>query len=212
MRVVAFNVKRCAAGHDSVAAVLRDLDPDVVALQEVVRAQVRWFRHSLGLHALAGPVIWPIGYGNALLLRERPKWSRVALFRAVRGIERRGCAIAGISGVAVCSTHLSVHAAERAEQAEELALLLDVWPSVVVAADLNEQPGGPVTRLLGERFHDAFADAGTGDGFTFPATKPARRIDYVLATSDINTRSCHVAPDVASDHLAVVADLDVPSG
>jgi endonuclease/exonuclease/phosphatase family metal-dependent hydrolase len=209
VRVVAFNVKRCVAGVPEVAAVLRSLNPDVVALNEVVRGQVRALAHDLGMHPVAGPVIWFIGYGNALLLRERPAWSRNVLLRAVRGFERRGVVIAGAGGITVAATHLSTHARERADQARELADLMRAWPTAVIAGDLNEQPGGPVAAALA-RFRDAFAECGDGDGSTFHADKPERRIDYVLVTPDVRVTACRVCETVASDHLALVADLAPP--
>jgi endonuclease/exonuclease/phosphatase family metal-dependent hydrolase len=67
---------------------------------------------------------------------------------------------------------------------------------------------------MSERLFDAFATAGDGDGLTFPAKMPSARIDYVFARDVAQVTASWVssAPNVriASDHLPVVADLEIP--
>ena len=77
---------------------------------------------------------------------------------------------------------------ERLRHAEEI---LDALPSggpVILAGDLHEAPDGPAVHLLLTRFMDAFAVTGEGPGYTFPASSPAHRLDYVLATRDVPLR------------------------
>jgi endonuclease/exonuclease/phosphatase family metal-dependent hydrolase len=46
-----------------------------------------------------------------------------------------------------------------------------------------------------------------GSGFTFPATEPLRRIDYVLASPHFRTQNASVPAVLASDHRPVVVEL-----
>jgi endonuclease/exonuclease/phosphatase family metal-dependent hydrolase len=78
---------------------------------------------------------------------------------------------------------------------------------VVVGGYLNDRPGGPATRLHFERFTDVFAKVGEGNGETFPATAPLHRIDYVLCSPDLTPVRATVVTLVASDHLAVLAEI-----
>lgn len=58
---------------------------------------------------------------------------------------------------------------------------------------------------------DAFVP-GPDPGFTFPADKPDRRIDYVLHNGEAGLRSveCRVLPEpVASDHRPVLAGFEM---
>jgi endonuclease/exonuclease/phosphatase family metal-dependent hydrolase len=85
---------------------------------------------------------------------------------------------------------------------------------LVVGVDVNEGPEGTAVRWIAERLFDAFATAGDGEGLTFPAKAPGARIDYVFARDVTQVTASWVssAPNVrtASDHLPVVADLEVP--
>ena len=49
------------------------------------------------------------------------------------------------------------------------------------------------------------------EGFTYPADKPAKRIDYIFTrrTDGIKTKRAWVVGTLASDHIPVVADLEI---
>ena len=83
-----------------------------------------------------------------------------------------------------------------------------------MGVDVNEGPEGTAARWISEPLFDAFAIAGDGDGLTFPAKAPTARIDYVFARDVTQVTRSWVSgvPNVrtASDHLPVVADLEVP--
>jgi endonuclease/exonuclease/phosphatase family metal-dependent hydrolase len=63
---------------------------------------------------------------------------------------------------------------------------------------------------LTDRLVDACVEAGVGDGYTFSAANPRARIDYVLYSDDVVARTAAVLSTDASDHLPVVADLELP--
>ena len=53
-------------------------------------------------------------------------------------------------------------------------------------------------------------EASVGDDYTFSAANPRARIDYVLYSDDVLARTAAVLSTGASDHLPVVADLELP--
>ncbi len=81
---------------------------------------------------------------------------------------------------------------------------------MVLLGDLNARPDTPEIATLTDQLVDAWVAAGVGDGYTFSATNPRARIDYVLYSDDVVARTAAVLSTDASDHLPVVADLELP--
>jgi endonuclease/exonuclease/phosphatase (EEP) superfamily protein YafD len=81
---------------------------------------------------------------------------------------------------------------------------------VIIAGDTN-LPGlsWAFHQTLGG-FQDGFRQAGRGLGYTFPATHHAwMRIDRILSDDHFRFLGCRVVPGRASDHHALVADLEL---
>ncbi|WP_205745659.1 endonuclease/exonuclease/phosphatase family protein [Egibacter rhizosphaerae] len=121
---------------------------------------------------------------------------------------------ANVKGVTVdlYNTHLDYRGDPTVRELQvddTLEILGDEPAPAVLLGDLNAPPEAPELAPLFEVMDDAWAVAGEGDGFTFPAEDPDARIDYVLATPDIEVRDAQVVDTQASDHLPVVADLTV---
>lgn len=208
MRVLAFNVRGFDADVSRVAAVIRATDPDAALLAEVRRRPARRLAAMTRRHLAFGATLRLRRFGNAVLLRERPQSVRRVMLSRTRGLEPRGAVIAvAADGTACVATHLGLSATAREHDARELLRALEGISPVVVGGDMNDRPGGPATRLLAERFNDAFAAAGEGRGETYPASAPLYRIDYVFCSRDRTPVRASVVPIVASDHLAVVAEI-----
>jgi endonuclease/exonuclease/phosphatase family metal-dependent hydrolase len=114
--------------------------------------------------------------------------------------------------VQVFSTHLQHNS--QPERIAQIAAIREVigacQESVVLTGDLNARPGTPEIDALTEDLIDAWAEAGVGDGYTFPAENPTARLDYVLHSDDVRTCTAAVLSTDASDHLPVTADLVLP--
>lgn len=96
----------------------------------------------------------------------------------------------------------------RAEQARQLRQILDAETHpFIVCGDLNSTSRNWVYAHLTRGLRDAFRDAGTGWGGTFPARVPIVRIDHILASREWAVRSARVDTDLVSDHRAVIAEL-----
>lgn len=207
-----------------VAAELRAWRADVVLLQEVDRGrdrsdlvhQARWLGRRLGMTAVYGPNrrLHPGTSGNAVLSRHpvvsshnHPLPRRPGLYR--RGLLRVTLDVEG-HRVDVFATHLE-HASVRVrrEQARVVAGRVRRSPRpVVVAGDLNAEPGMPPLRMLARAgLVDTWSAAGRGDGLTVPAYAPRRRIDFVLADRSFVPVAAEVLVSLVSDHRAVRAEL-----
>jgi len=119
---------------------------------------------------------------------------------------------AGAGTLHVFNTHLDYRAdpaMRRTQIAETLEVLEDVNGPIILLGDLNAPPDAAELEPLLTRLHDAWEMAGDGDGFTFPADAPDRRIDYILVSSDIRVDSIAVLHSTASDHQPVVAVLSI---
>ena len=220
MRVVTYNVRGFRDGRGRVAAVVRDLRPDVLLLQETgSRRDLRRFAHDVGMRAARDP--WsPLRrrVKNAVLLADPWRFTSVELVR-FRGAQRwypRGAlvvrATAGADVVRAVSTHFGLGGAERAAQAQSLVdLAASPDPgAVVVGGDLNATPDMRAVRRISAALRDAWTDAGHGPGPTFPAVTPAARIDYIFVSGRVRVMHARVATDEASsasDHLPVAVDL-----
>lgn len=210
MRVATFNVHHCE-GLDGtvdvarVAAVVRRTGAEVVALQELDMGMERTgFTNQPGELAAATGLTVEFHsllrrgdgrYGIALAAPERLDSEMVPLPRLARE-EPRGAVVARHRGITIVGTHLSRSRAARGAQIEALvALAARVEPPVVLMGDLNQTRGG-----LG-----ALAAA----GFRSPARWLwSRSIDHILVGPGLRSTSPQRLRTRASDHAAVVAEVE----
>ncbi len=222
VRVVSYNVRSLRDDADAVAAILRDLAPDLVCVQEAPRFLFSRSKCA-ALAAAAGMAVLSGGRsaaGNLLLGGARVHLVRASQFRLPRSgrRHRRAVAVAAVevdgAPVTLAGTHLSLDPLERDKQARRLVSRLPEQ-TVVLGADVNDSPGSPTWQVLTEVLSDGYAVRPAGGELTFPARDPNRRIDGVFVSSDITVTGCGVPPGLANpaaatDHLPVVADLMVP--
>lgn len=202
------------------AAVLRDLDPDVVLVQEAPRLLL-WRRSRRCLARRAGLAVATSGRAAGNLVLVAPRVRVLSSYDVVlpkrAGLHRRAVAVARLvvdgHTATVAGTHLDLDPSARLDSAGRVRELLVPGPLVpgplvpgalVLGADVNEPPGGPAWRRLGE----GLVDARAGLGPTFPARAPDRSIDglWVDPSYDV-VRAEVVATGAASDHLALLVEL-----
>ena len=225
VRIASYNVHR-AIGRDRrcspqrILDVLREIDADVVALQEVEGGDagsdmLAWLGEKTGFTAIAGTTLVRHDghYGNGLLTR-LPVHSTALCDLSWRGREPRGAIAAdlevGKSPLRVVATHLGLRPAERRDQVQRLIKLFTDVPRerAVLLGDLNEWFlwGRPVRRL-----HRYFKH--TPHVATFPSRLPLLALDRIWThpRSLLKRIGVHATPlaRVASDHLPLVATLEV---
>lgn len=79
---------------------------------------------------------------------------------------------------------------------------------VLLGGDMNAEPDSQVHKqVLAAGLCDAWTECGHGDGFTFPADKPVKRIDYLFLTGSLACTSARVIETKISDHRPLLVNV-----
>jgi endonuclease/exonuclease/phosphatase family metal-dependent hydrolase len=220
---------------DGIAALVKSSAADVVLLQEVDRGtarsgkvdQVAALQNLTGYASAFAPSLVQYDggqYGVAVLSRgyvgytsTRPLAVQPVQTRAGGSHEPRVALLAfldvrGASWHAI-DTHLDP--AEGPARAQEIAQLVAAVHeqqlssgALIVGGDFNSTPENPVMApLRSAGLRDAWSECGSGDGFTYPADKPAKRIDYLFLSGDLHCSAATVVDTQISDHRPVLVTM-----
>lgn len=232
LRVATYNIRK-SIGTDRrrrperVLAVLRELDADVVAIQEVDR---RFWDRSTALppEIIAEetdyvPVRFGVRpeslgwHGNVLLVRgdiEVTGSRRIEL----PGLEPRGAVLADLlvrgTAVRVIGMHLGLIGLWRKRQARAVLMCLEALEEplpTIMMGDLNEWVmDGGCLKLFARHHHVA------APGPSYHSRKPIAALDRIITSLDLRVEAAGVhlsqKSRVASDHLPVWADLVAAGG
>jgi endonuclease/exonuclease/phosphatase family metal-dependent hydrolase len=205
--------------------VIRALEPQVVALQEIDRLQyAEYFGDKLGMQmyfVAAREHSGGLSYGNVLLSALPSELVRAGgLPRLHSGTEARAAQWVRIAAdfgpLDIVNTHLGLIHDERMLQAE--CLLGSEWlggsvvsKHAVLCGDLNVRPGTAVYARLCRNLLDAQLRLRRPKP-TFPALFPVVRIDHVLSSPTLSVAHVDVPSAFgarwASDHRPLVVDLN----
>ena len=211
-----------------IADVINSEKPDLVGLQEVDRGVKRTegkdeiaelakmtrmdyaFAHNLDFQGGQ--------YGVAILSRSLINHIDHRMYENKREAERRGMLrievkLAGVP-VNFVTTHLDYQYADGRlfEMEQLLKFLSDVKDPLIVVGDLNDEPNGSAYKLITGSFQDAWVSTkAKSEGWSYPADKPVKRIDYIFfrANEGLRSRKIKVIPTLASDHVPVLAEFEV---
>jgi endonuclease/exonuclease/phosphatase family metal-dependent hydrolase len=240
VRIATYNVHKCR-GMDQrvdplrIAAIIEELDADIVAVQEImdvedgtpahdqartILSRLRGYEAQFGetRRILGGP------YGNMTLSR----WP-VAFWRNYditwRNRERRGCLrtdvqLPGGEALHLFNVHLGTGWTERRHQSRELVsrrVLTEeglVGPRVVVG-DFNEWTRGLASRLMSGFFDSVDLRLHLRYARTYPALVPVLHLDHFYFDRHLKLEGFKVHRSrtalLASDHLPLVAEFTVRS-
>ena len=234
-RIVTYNVHKCRGldrrvRPERMAAVLRETQADVIALQEVLSVegrerechQARFIAEELGMDYHVGENRRLNGgaYGNVLLSRLPSQMVRNYDI-TWSGRERRGCLRVDASLTEgrilhVFNVHLGTAFLERRQQARQLingGILRqpEMNGARVVLGDFNEWTHGLASRLLTQHFKSADIHHHLRRGRTYPGLLPLVHLDHIYYDPSLVLESLTLHRSrtalVASDHLPLVADF-----
>jgi endonuclease/exonuclease/phosphatase family metal-dependent hydrolase len=241
LRVVTYNVHRCRGidgrlRPDRIVDVLREVDADIAALQEVVSGegdgdgnQARYIGEALGLH-------WALGENRKL---KGAAYGNVALSRfplrvvknhdiSVTGCERRGAFHTDVllgeqDAVHVFNIHLGTAFVERRHQGRRLSergtgILHneELKGPKIVLGDFNEWTSGLATRLLGSHLKSVDIQKHLRRRRTYPGFLPVLHLDHIYYDGPLELLKLTLHRSrkslMASDHLPLVADFKYVKG
>jgi endonuclease/exonuclease/phosphatase family metal-dependent hydrolase len=230
LRVVTYNIHR-ARGLDRrtrperVAAVLREVDADVIALQEVVGAGPRGSSHieeigaALGMGWIMAPTRRLRGqqFGNAVLsrlpIRAHSEHDLSWKSCEPRGVQRVDVDVLGHL-LHVYNVHLGTAILERRHQARRLSTIVadaHVSGAKIVLGDFNEWTKGLTTSLLSRRLKSVDLRSYLKRRRTYPGLFPFLHLDHIYYSGRVEVVNVQMPRTrlalVASDHLPLVADL-----
>jgi endonuclease/exonuclease/phosphatase family metal-dependent hydrolase len=233
-RIATYNIHKCK-GLDlrvkprRIVDVLRQIDADIVALQEVVsiegasaeKDQSRFIADTLGYELTTGENRRHRGgsYGNVLLSRLPIVESR-NLDITVKGREPRGCLhvhldLGGGRRVDIYNLHLGTAFFERRRQVKrlldtEILNRRHTAPRIMLG-DFNEWTHGLTSRLLKHHFQSPDIRHQLERRHTYPGFLPFLHLDHIYYDHHLKLESASVHRSrkalVASDHLPLVADF-----
>jgi endonuclease/exonuclease/phosphatase family metal-dependent hydrolase len=232
LRIATYNVHRCRGldgrtRPDRIAGVLKGVDADVVALQEVIGAgphgggQAEELGAALGMGWIMSSARLLRGhqFGNMVLSRfpitqhveHDLSWKTCE----ARRLQRVDVSVNG-STLHVYNVHLGTALLERRHQAERLASIVTdrhVSGPKLVLGDFNEWMKGLVTSTLSARLNSVDLRNFLRHRRTYPGVFPLLHLDHIYYAGHVEIVGIELPRTrlslVASDHLPLVADVRV---
>lgn len=228
--VASYNIHKCV-GTDGrfdparIAAVIAELDADVVAIQEADErfGRRRGLLDLAALENMTGLTLVPTSqkpdghgwHGNALLLKTGAVRSMRRL--ALPGAEPRGALLVDLDLPAgplrMVAAHLGLLRRSRRWQVRSILHAIEEGPEapVLLMGDFNEWRPGRKSSLLALR--PVFGPL-SHEHFSFPSYFPVIALDRVIGSPGLVTKlEVHnsALARVASDHLPLKARIDIPA-
>jgi len=233
LRVMTYNI-HVGVGMDKkldlqrIADVINGQHPDLVGLQEVDRGVKRTegkdeiaelakltsmnyaFEHNLdyqgGQYGVAILSRFPIGTIDHRKYENKREAERRGMIRVAVDV--------GGKTVNFVTTHLDYQYEDgRVFETEQLLEFLSAQKDpLIIVGDFNDEPTGAAYKLMLTRFEDGWVRSRAKEkGLSYPADKPTKRIDYIFTrhSDRMRAKKAWIVSTLASDHLAVVADLEI---
>jgi len=231
VKVLSFNILHGATTNgdfdlDAIAKVIKDTDPDFVALQEVDyqtrRAKTYDLATELGWRTKMAPLFgraMPYDggeYGEGVLSRYTFIETRNVGLPFTPGNEPRAALeittiLPSGDTISFVGTHLDHlrDETDRVAQAKKIneAFAANQYPTIL-AGDLNAIPGSTPIDILEEMWTGSYDKQNPAP--TFPSQNPSRKIDYIMfyPQNKWKVLETKVIPDpIASDHCAYLVTL-----
>ena len=232
LRIATYNIHRCRGldgrtRPDRIIDVIRTVDADIVALQEVVGAGPKGGGHAeeigaaLGMGWVMAPARQLRGhhFGNAVLsrhpivnhLEHDLSWKTCE----ARRLQRVDVSVNGAT-LHVYNVHLGTAILERRHQAQRLATIVSdrhVPGPKIVLGDFNEWMRGLATTLLSEKLNSVDLRSFLKRRRTYPGLFPFLHLDHIYYAGKVQVVGIELPRTrlalVASDHLPLVATIEI---
>ena len=212
---------------ERIAEVIRSIEPDVIALQEVIGAGPNSPGHAEQIGALAG-MGWVMAparhlrgclFGNVVLsrfpIRHHAQYDLSWKTCEPRCCQRVDIAI-GDDTLHLYNVHLGTAFLERRHQARRLSAIVHdrrVGVPKVVLGDFNEWMKGLATEMLSERLQSIDLRQHLRRRRTYPGMFPVVHLDHIYYEGKVEVAKLELPRTrlslMASDHLPLVAELRV---
>ena len=232
VRIATYNIHRCR-GMDRrtmparVAEVIRELNADVVALQEVIGAGPNGAGQAEEIGAAVG-MGWVMTsvrhlrnhlFGNVILSRF-PIVHHSQYDLSWRTCEARACQRADLDigghSLHIYNVHLGTAVLERRYQATRLAAFVHdkrITGTKIILGDFNEWMRGLATNTLSSLFQSINIFEHLKRRRTYPGIFPVLHLDHIYYEGHVEVRGLELTRSrkalMASDHLPLVADLRI---
>ena len=240
IRIATYNIHKCRGldrrvKPERISAVIRELDADVIAIQEIVDARSGTAQFDQARRIAAeckdyqtcfgeNRTIHGGAYGNMTLTRLPLKFCQnydVSWGRR----ERRGCLRADIALpdqtlLHIFNVHLGTGFVERRHQArrllsDEVLNQTGLTGPRIVVGDFNEWTRGLASRLMGDAFEAVEPRAFRRFSRTYPGVLPLLHLDHFYYDKHLALKSYRLHRSrtalIASDHLPLVAEFQLPA-
>lgn len=231
--VLSFNILHGATTNDDfnldvIAQVIKDADPDLVALQEVDFQTNRAHQYDLvtelgwrtKLAPLFGRAMPYDGgeYGEGILSRYTFLSTRNVSLPYTDGSEPRAALeittiLPSQDTISFIGTHLD-HLRNETDRIAQAKTINEVFSHnpypTILAGDLNARPGSKTINLLEEVWTPTYDRE--QPAFTYPSDGPRIKIDYVMLLPQHRWRVLEtkvIADPIASDHCAYLVTLEL---
>jgi len=225
---------------DRIAHIIREHQPDIVALQEI-DASSHWNGHINLLDYLQSATDYPVSihgihnrrhgrkplaYGNAFLSRYPNETWKVVSFGSKRIGEKgflESCFDVEGTQIDVINLHLDFRSRRaRLRQVDQLLSsihqrsLADPYHlPPIICGDFNTS-----SRSSRDALHQLIERSAESEDYryfprserTFPAHLPSRGLDFILLADPFEAERTRVIKSFASDHLPVISEISVPEG
>ena len=235
VKVLTFNILHGATTRgdfdlDVIAKVIKETDPDLVALQEVDFKTNRAHKYDLatelgwrtGLAPIFGKAMPYDGgaYGEGILSRYSFVETKVVALPCSPGHEPRAAlqvitVLPSGDTISFIGTHLdhTKNEYDRIMQAKKInESFSDIAYPSIISGDLNAVPGSTTMNILEEMWTPTYDKDQPAK--TFPSHDPKHKIDYIMFYPEKSWKVIEATPvcdEIASDHCAYFVKLQLIS-
>jgi endonuclease/exonuclease/phosphatase family metal-dependent hydrolase len=235
LRIATYNIHKCVGidrkySPERIVKVLREIDADVIGLQEVLFGthlhkrddQAKFIADSLGFEFVVGKnrQIKGADYGNAIISRHSILSARNHDI-TVSQYEPRGCLMTEVEimpgkTIHFADLHMGTSFFERREQVHNVLSghvleAAGIAGHRIIVGDFNEWTNGVTTRMFRSRFNCVDPKMHLGTSRSFPGFMPLLHLDHIYFDSSFELEAAGIHRSrsalVASDHLPIFADF-----